>query len=57
VANYSDTNLMTTSNLSIVFGPNLAWSEDEQMNTLANYSLINTFTEILIGRYTELFLK
>jgi len=57
VANYSDTNLMTTSNLSIVFGPNLAWSEDDQMNTLANYSLINTFTEILISRYTELFLK
>ncbi|CAF0905843.1 unnamed protein product [Adineta steineri] len=57
VANYSDTNLMTTSNLSIVFGPNLAWSEDDQMNTLANYSLINTFTEILIARYTELFLK
>ncbi|CAF0829049.1 unnamed protein product [Adineta ricciae] len=57
VANYSDTNLMTTSNLSIVFGPNLAWSEGDQMNTLANYSLINTFTEILIARYTELFLK
>ncbi len=57
VANYSDTNLMTTSNLAIVFGPNLAWSEDSQMNALANYSLINTFTEILISRYTELFLK
>jgi hypothetical protein len=57
VANYSDTNLMTTSNLSIVFGPNLAWSEDVQINTLMNYSLINTFTEILIARYTELFLK
>lgn len=48
---------MTTSNLAIVFGPNLAWSGDDQMNTLANYSLINTFTELLIGRYTELFLK
>jgi len=57
VANYSDTNLMTTSNLSVVFGPNLAWSEDDQMNTLAHYSLINMFTEILIARYTELFLK
>jgi Rho GTPase-activating protein 1 len=57
VANYSDTNLMTTSNLSVVFGPNLAWSEEDQMNTLANYALINTFTEILISRYTELFLK
>lgn len=57
VASYSNTNLMTTTNLSIVFGPNLTWSEDAQMNTLANYSLINTFTEILIARYTELFLK
>ncbi|CAF3574699.1 unnamed protein product [Rotaria sordida] len=57
VANYSNTNLMTTTNLSIVFGPNLSWSEDVQMNSLASYSLINTFTEILIARYTELFLK
>ncbi|CAF2050718.1 unnamed protein product [Rotaria magnacalcarata] len=57
VSNYSNTNLMTTSNLAIVFGPNLAWAEDVQMNSLANYSLINTFTEILIARYTELFLK
>ncbi|CAF4581429.1 unnamed protein product, partial [Rotaria sp. Silwood2] len=57
VANYSNTNLMTTTNLSIVFGPNLSWSEDVQMNTLTNYALINTFTEILIARYTELFLK
>lgn len=48
---------MTTSNLSIVFGPNLAWSEDDQSNTLTNYSHMNTFTEILISRYTELFLK
>ncbi len=57
VANYSDTNLMTTSNLSVVFGPNLAWSEDDKMNTLATYSHINKFTEILISRYTEIFLK
>jgi hypothetical protein len=48
---------MTTTNLSIVFGPNLAWSDDVQMNTLANISLINIFTEILITRYTEIFLK
>ncbi|CAF0885266.1 unnamed protein product [Rotaria sp. Silwood1] len=54
---YCDTNLMTTKNLAIVFGPNLAWSDDVQMNTLTNISLINTFTEILIARYTELFLK
>ncbi|UJR10182.1 hypothetical protein I4U23_014397 [Adineta vaga] len=57
VSIYSDTNLMTTTNLSIVFGPNLAWSDDIQMNTLANISLINTFTETLIAHYTELFLK
>lgn len=48
---------MTTSNLSIVFGPNIAWAEGDQTNTLANYSHINTLTEILISRYTELFLK
>lgn len=48
---------MTATNLSIVFGPNLVWSDDVQMNTLANITPINTFTEILITRYTEIFLK
>ncbi|CAF0975201.1 unnamed protein product [Adineta steineri] len=57
VSIYSDTNLMTTTNLSLVFGPILAWSDDAHMNTLVNITLINTFTEILIARYTELFLK
>jgi len=57
VASHSDKNLMTTSNLSIVFGPNIAWPEDAAMGSLPNYSLINIFTEILIDRYTELFLK
>ncbi|CAF3931578.1 unnamed protein product, partial [Rotaria magnacalcarata] len=54
---YCDTNLMTTKNLSVVFGPNLAWSDDVHMNTLANITLINTVTEILIAHYTEIFLK
>ncbi|CAF0754260.1 unnamed protein product, partial [Rotaria sp. Silwood1] len=49
VANYSNTNLMTTTNLSIVFGPNLSWSEDVQMNTLANYALINTLLPRIIN--------
>ncbi|CAF1011627.1 unnamed protein product [Didymodactylos carnosus] len=57
ISSYSDTNLMTASNLSIVFGPNLAWSQNSIDNTLVNMSFINTFTEILISRYTELFLK
>ena len=57
VSVYSETNLMTTTSLSLVFGSNLAWSEDDQMNTLVNYSLINQLTETLIARYTELFLK
>ncbi|CAF0898310.1 unnamed protein product, partial [Didymodactylos carnosus] len=57
ISSYSDTNLMTASNLAIVFGPNLAWAQNTMDNTLANMSFINTFTEILISRYTELFLK
>lgn len=57
VSVYSETNLMTTTSLSLAFGSNLAWSEDDQMNTLGNYSLINQLTETLIARYTELFLK
>ena len=48
---------MTTTSLSLVFGSNLIWSEDDQMNTLANYALINPLIETLIARYTELFLK
>jgi hypothetical protein len=48
---------MTPTNLSVVFGPNLAWSNNVQMNNFANVSLINTFVEILITRYAEIFLK
>lgn len=48
---------MTPDNLSIVFGPNLAWSDDVHMNTLHNITIINTITEILITRYAEIFLK
>lgn len=57
VSTYSDVNQMTTTNLSLVFGSNLIWSDDPSMNNLANYALINSLTEILIARYTELFFK
>lgn len=57
IGSYCDTNLMTTANLSMVFGSCLAWSDDPQMNTFPNYSSINCLTEILIAHYAELFLK
>lgn len=57
ISTYSDVNQMTTTNLALIFGSNLIWSEDSTMNNLTNYALINSLTEILIGRYTELFFK
>ena len=57
ISTYADVNHMTTANLAMIFGSNLIWSEDPTMNSLASYALINSLTEILIARYTELFFK
>lgn len=57
ISTYSETNKMTTKRLSSAFGSNLAWSEDATMNNLKNFHAIDKVTEILILRYTEIFLK
>lgn len=51
-----DLNKMTSSNLAIVFGPNLLWSKDK-CASLASISAINYFTEFLFDNYKLIFVK
>lgn len=56
VADRKDLNKMTSSNLSIVFGPNLLWSKDK-CASLASISAINYFTAFLLDNYKQIFVK
>lgn len=47
---------MTTVNLALIFGLNLARSDDLKVNTMENLSLINMLIEYLIIHYAEIFL-
>lgn len=47
-------NKMTSSNLAVVFGPNLVWSNDQSLS-LANIGPINSFTEFLLVNQDHLF--
>lgn len=51
-----DLNKMTSSNLAIVFGPNLLWSKDK-CASLASVSAIIYFTEFLLDNYKLIFVK
>ena len=51
-----DLNKMTSSNLAIVFGPNLLWSKDN-CASLASISAINYFTEFLLDNFKTIFVK
>lgn len=51
-----DLNKMTSSNLAIVFGPNLLWSKDK-CASLASISAINYFVEFLLDNYKSIFVK
>lgn len=48
-------NRMTSQNLSIVFGPNLLWSESTTMS-LNDLSPINMFTQFLLTHYEAIFI-
>lgn len=48
-------NRMTPQNLSIVFGPNLLWSENTTMS-LNDISPINMFTQFLLIHYNAIFI-
>jgi hypothetical protein len=48
-------NKMTSSNLAVVFGPNLTWSNDQSIS-LANIGPINSFTDYLLSNQDAIFI-
>uniref|UniRef100_A0A5S6QE38 Rho-GAP domain-containing protein n=1 Tax=Trichuris muris TaxID=70415 RepID=A0A5S6QE38_TRIMR len=54
VASHSRVNLMNTSNLATVFGPNLAWPGDQQI-TLSQLLQLNEFAYRLISNSSRIF--
>jgi len=55
VVDRQDMNKMTAANLSVVFGPNLVWSQDMSMS-LGSIGPINSFTEFMIVNQTHIFI-
>lgn len=56
VMDRSDLNKMTASNLAIVFGPNLVWSQNMQA-TLSSMGPINHFTDYMMSHHEQIFTK
>uniref|UniRef100_UPI00398E7F01 rho GTPase-activating protein 1 isoform X2 n=1 Tax=Pristiophorus japonicus TaxID=55135 RepID=UPI00398E7F01 len=54
VADYSELNKMTPSNLALVFGPTLMWAKDTAISLNA-INPINSFVQLLFENYTEIF--
>ncbi|XP_046444749.1 rho GTPase-activating protein 1-like isoform X2 [Daphnia pulex] len=55
VQDRSDLNKMTSFNLAVVFGPNLVWSQNQQMS-LSAIGPINALTEHILSHYLEIFI-
>jgi hypothetical protein len=55
VESRQEANLMTASNLAIVFGPNLLWSKSQA--SLQSMGYVNSCALLLITNYNELFTK
>ncbi|KAK7793841.1 hypothetical protein R5R35_014126 [Gryllus longicercus] len=55
VMDRSDLNKMTSSNLAVVFGPNLVWSQSEQLS-LAAIGPINMFTDFVLTNQDQIFI-
>ncbi|XP_035703861.1 rho GTPase-activating protein 1 isoform X2 [Folsomia candida] len=55
VMDRADLNKMTSSNLAVVFGPNLMWSENLKLS-LAAIAPINQFTDFILVHQDEIFL-
>lgn len=53
---YEGVNKMSSTNLSIVFGPNLLWSRND-IASLNSMSEINRFTLLLMDNYNDIFVK
>uniref|UniRef100_T1JB81 Rho-GAP domain-containing protein n=1 Tax=Strigamia maritima TaxID=126957 RepID=T1JB81_STRMM len=54
VIDRSDLNKMTSSNLAIVFGPNLIWSQNTQAS-FSSVGAVNHFSEFLLSHFDQLF--
>jgi Rho GTPase-activating protein 1 len=50
-----DFNKMTSSNLSIVFGPNLVWSKHEMMS-LGEIGPINAFIDFVLQNHDDIYI-
>lgn len=50
-----DFNKMTSSNLAIVFGPNLVWSRDDQMS-LEEIAPINAFIDFVLQNHDDIYI-
>lgn len=55
VVDRQDMNKMTAANLAVVFGPNLAWSNDKTMS-LTSIGPINAFTDYLFSNMHQVFI-
>lgn len=51
----ADLNKMTSSNLAIVFGPNLVWARDNQMS-LEEVAPINAFIDFVLQNHKDIYL-
>nr|CAD7393530.1 unnamed protein product [Timema cristinae] len=55
VMDRSDLNKMTSSNLSVVFGPNLVWAQTGQLS-LSAIGPINMFTDFVLTHQDQIFI-
>lgn len=51
----SDLNKMTSSNLAVVFGPNLIWAQNGQLS-LSAIGPINMFTDFVLTNQDQIFI-
>lgn len=55
VMDRSDLNKMTSSNLAVLFGPNIIWSQSGQLS-LSAIAPINMFTDFVLVHHDQIFI-
>eukprot|EP01094_Clydonella_sp_ATCC50884_P003510 TRINITY_DN12694_c0_g1_i1.p1 TRINITY_DN12694_c0_g1~~TRINITY_DN12694_c0_g1_i1.p1 ORF type:complete len:671 (-),score=230.46 TRINITY_DN12694_c0_g1_i1:84-2048(-) len=55
IASYASKNKMSASNLAIIFGPGLMWTESNSLESAVDMPYVNSVAQILIERKDELF--
>lgn len=53
MANQSDKNLMTASNLGVCFGPTLLRTAEESVAAILDIKFVNVIAELLIEHYEK----